>query len=72
MDHQQLATCMVCSGGLVKAYQQTQQNLYICPPTPHVLEVYNHKVNHDMHKELNTQERTVLQYGLHPAIHQLL
>ena len=30
--------------------------------TPHVLEVYNHKVNHDMHKELNMQEQ-VLQYA---------
>ena len=38
MDHQQLATCMVCSWGLVRAYQQTHQNVYICPPTPHVLE----------------------------------
>ena len=63
MDHQQLAACMVCLRGLVKAYQQTQQNVYICPPTPHVLEAYNHKVNHDTHKELNLQEYTVLQYA---------
>ena len=63
MDHQQLATCMVCSWGLVKAYQETQQNIYICPPAPHVLEAYNHKVNHDTHKELNMQEPTVLQYA---------
>ena len=62
-DYQQLATCMVCSWGLVRAYQQTHQNVYICPPTLHVLEVYNHKVNHDMHKELNTQEHAVLQYA---------
>ena len=32
MDHQQLATKMVCSWGLVKAYQQTRQSTYICPP----------------------------------------
>ena len=32
MDHQQLATWMVCLWGLVKAYQWTQQNVYICPP----------------------------------------
>ena len=63
MDHQQLATQMVCSWGLVKAYQQTQQNVYICPPAPHVLEAYNHKVNHDTYKELNWQEYTVLQYA---------
>ena len=62
MDHQQLAAC-VCSWGLVKAYQQTCQNVYICPPAPHVLKAYNHKVNHDMHKELNMQECTVLQYA---------
>ena len=62
MDHQQLATCMVCSWGLVKAYQQTRQNIYICPPAPCiVLEVYNHKVNHDTHKELNIQEHAILQ-----------
>ena len=63
MDHQQLAMCMVCSWGLVKAYQQTQQNVYICPPAPHILEAYNHKVNHDTHKELNLQEHAVLQYA---------
>ena len=62
MDHQQLAVKMVCSWGLVKAYQQTQQSVYICPPAPHVLEAYNHKVNHDTHKELNLQECAVLQY----------
>ena len=54
---------MVCSWGLVKAYQQTHQDVYICPPTLHVLEAYNHKVNHNTHKELNTQECTVLQYA---------
>ena len=63
MDHQQLATCMACLWGLVKAYQQTQQNVYICLPTPHILEMYNHKVNHDTHKGLNMQECTVLQYA---------
>ena len=63
MDHQQLAMHMVCSWGLVRAYQQICQNVYICPPALHVLEVYNHKVNHDMHKELNTQEHAVLQYA---------
>ena len=72
MDHQQLATHMVCLWGLVRAYQQTHQNVYICLPTPHVLEAYNHKVNHDTHKELNMQEYTVVQYALHPAICQLL
>ena len=54
---------MVCSWGLVKAYQQTQQNVYICPPAPHIIEAYNHKVNHDTHKELNLQECTLLQYA---------
>ena len=62
MDHQQLAACMVCSWGLVNAYQQTRQNVYICLPDPHILEAYNHKVNHDTHKELNLQEHAVLQY----------
>ena len=63
MDHQQLAMHMVCSRGLVRTYQQTHQNVYICLPTPHVLEAYNHKVNHNTHKKLNTQECTVLQYA---------
>ena len=62
MDHQQLAARMLCSWGLVKAYQWTQQSAYVCPPTPHILEAYNHKVNHDTHKELNLQEHAVLQY----------
>ena len=63
MDHQQLATRMVCLWGLIKAYQQTRQSTYVCPPVPHVIEAFNHKVNHDSHKELGTQERTVLQYA---------
>ena len=63
MHHQQLATRMVCSWGLVKAYQWTRQSTYICPPAPHVIEAFNHKVNHDSHKELGTQERAVLQYA---------
>ena len=63
MDHQQLATRMVCLWGLVKAYQLTRQSTYICPPAPHVIEAFNHKVNHDSHKELGTQERVVLQYA---------
>ena len=63
MDHQQLAMCMVCLWGLVMAYWQTHQNIYICLPTPHVLEAYNHKVNHDTHKELTMQECTVVQYA---------
>ena len=62
MDHQQLAMRMVCSWGLVKAYQQTRQSTYVCPPAPHVIEAFNHKVNHDSHKELGTQEHVVLQY----------
>ena len=63
MDHQQLAVCMVCLWGLVMAYRQTHQNIYICLPTPHVLEAYNHKVNHDTHKELTMQECAVVQYA---------
>ena len=63
MDHQQLAARMVCSWGLVKVYQWTRQSTYICPPTPHVIEAFNHKVNHDSHKELGTQECAVLQYA---------
>ena len=62
MHHQQLATRMVCSWGLVKAYQQTRQSTYVCLPAPHVIEAFNHKVNHDSHKELGTQEHAVLQY----------
>ena len=62
MDHQQLAMRMVCLWGLVRAYQWTRQNTYICPLAPHVLEAYNHKVNHDSHKELGPQEHAVLQY----------
>ena len=63
MHHQQLATRMVCSWGLVKAYQWTRQSTYICLPAPHVIEAFNHKVNHDSHKELGTQEHAVLQYA---------
>ncbi len=63
MHHQQLAAKMVCSWKLVKAYQRTRQSSYICPPAPHVLEAFNHKVNHDTHKELGAQERAVLQYA---------
>ena len=62
MDHRQLAARMVYSWGLVKAYQWTRQSTYVCPPAPHVIEAFNHKVNHDSHKELGTQERAVLQY----------
>ena len=64
MDHQQLAVRMVCSWGLVKAYQQTQQNIYICllASSCHRGLAYNHKVNHDTHQELNLQECVVLQY----------
>ena len=63
MHHQQLAAKMVCSWKLVKAYQRTRQSTYICPPAPHVIEAFNHKVNHDTHKELGAQERAVLQYA---------
>ena len=63
MNHQQLAARMVCLWKLVKAYQWTKQSTYICPPAPHVIEAFNHKVNHDSHKELGTQERAVLQYA---------
>ena len=34
----------------------------MCPSVPHILEAYNHKVNHDTHKELTTQEHAVVQY----------
>ena len=61
--HQQLAARMVCSWGLVKAYKRTRQSTYVCPPAPHVIEAFNHKVNHDSHKELGTQEHAVLQYA---------
>ena len=63
MHHQQLAARMVCSWKLVKAYQWTRQSTYVCPLAPHVIEAFNHKVNHDSHKELGTQERAVLQYA---------
>ena len=63
MNHQQLAARMVCSWKLVKAYQRTKQSTYICLSAPHVIEAFNHKVNHDSHKELGTQERAVLQYA---------
>ena len=63
MHHQQLAAKMVCSWKLVKAYQRTRQSTYICPPAPHMIEAFNHKVNHDTHKELGAQERAVLQYA---------
>ena len=36
---------------------------HVCPPAPHVLEAYNHKVNHNTHKELVTQECAVVQYA---------
>ena len=45
MDHKQLVAQMVCLWGLVGAYWLTHQSIYMCPPTPHVLEAYNHKVN---------------------------
>ena len=35
----------------------------VCPPAPHVMEAYNHKVNHDSHKELGPQECVILQYA---------
>ena len=54
---------MVCLWSLVTAYWWTHQNIYICLPTLHVLEAYNHKVNHDTHKELSMQEHTVVQYA---------
>ena len=63
MDHKQLTAQMVCSWGLVQAYQQTHQSLYVCPPAPHILDAYNHKVNHDTHKELSMQEHTVVQHA---------
>ena len=63
MDHQQLAARMVCLWGLVKVYQWTRQSTYICPPAPHVIQAFNHKVNHNSHKELGTQECAVLQYA---------
>ena len=63
MDHQQLAARMVCLWGLVKEYHQTRQSTYVCPLAPHVIEAFNHKVNHDSHKELGTQEHVVLQYA---------
>ena len=63
MHHQQLAARMVCSWKLVKAYQWTRQSTYVCPPAPHVIEAFNHKVNHNSHKELGTQEHAVLQYA---------
>ena len=44
-------------------YHQTRQSTYVCPPAPHVIEAFNHKVNHNSHKELGTQERAVLQYA---------
>ena len=63
MHHQQLAARMVCLWKLVKAYQRTRQSAYICRPAPHMIEAFNHKVNHDSHKELGTQECAVLQYA---------
>ena len=63
MHHQQLAAKMVCSWRLVKEYQRTRQSTYICPPAPHMIEAFKHKVNHDSHKELGAQERAVLQYA---------
>ena len=68
MHHQQLAARMVCSWKLVKAYQQTRQSTYVCPPAPHMIEAFNHKVNHDSHKELGTQEHAVLQYARRIAV----
>ena len=63
MDHKQLAAWMVCLWGLVQAYQQTHQSSYVCPPAPHILEAYNHKVNYDTQKELSMQECAVVQYA---------
>ena len=64
MDHQQRAVCMVCLWGLVMAYWQTCQNVYICPPPLHMYWKHTtHKVNHNTHKELTMQEHTVVQYA---------
>ena len=60
MDHKQLVAHMVCSWDLVGAYQWTCQSIYVCPPAPHILEAYSHKVNHDTHKELPMQEHAQL------------
>ena len=63
MDHKQLVAQMVCSWGLVQAYQWTFQSSYICPPAPHMLKVYNHKVNHNTQKELSMQQHAVVHYA---------
>ena len=64
MDHQQLAARMVCSWGLVKAYQQRLSKMFMFAHWhPHIMEAYNHKVNHDTHKELSLQEHAVLEYA---------
>ena len=58
---------MVCSWGLGMAYQWTCQNVCVYPPTPHVLKAYNHKVNHDMHKELPVDLPECLRLPTHPT-----
>ena len=64
MDYQQLATRMVCSWGLVKVYQHGPGKApTFAQLASHVIEAFNHKVNHDSHKELGTQECAVLQYA---------
>ena len=50
-------------GRLLRLTSGPQQSIYICLPAPHIMEAYNHKVNHDTHKELNLQECVVLQYA---------
>ena len=60
---QTVGSPIICLWGLVGAYQWTCQSIYVCLPAPHILEAFNHKVNHDMHKELPTQEHVVMQYA---------
>ena len=59
-------------GALLRLTSRPGQNVYICLPASHVLEAYNHKVNHDSHKELSVQECAVLQYAHCPAICEIL
>ena len=58
-----LSAKMLCLWGLVFAYHQTHQGHYECPPPPHALKAYNHKVNYYSHKDLSAVECSILQYA---------
>ena len=71
-NYKLLATKMVYTWGLVRAYNHMKQGSYVCLLPPHCLEVFSYKMNYDTHPKLSLQEQTVIQYmrALHYATYQ--